>query len=82
MFAWCFQPKIVIFTLNMLLVNNIYFSEDNNNKDQLTHSLHCNYKSEWLNIYLSAKKPTYEVTGDVCLVFPTKTLLYSLLIYY
>jgi len=70
-----FSQTIVIFTFNLLLVGGKLFF-----RSQKNHKLIYLWASLWLVVHFQHQKSIYRVTGDVCLVFSAKLLLYSLLI--
>jgi len=71
------SQTIVIFTFNMLLLDGKSFFRSQ--KDLKLIYLWASIASElWLLIHFQHQKLLCGVTGDGCLVFPAKLLLYSL----
>jgi len=67
----------------MLLGNEKDFTEIKKTSDSFTYELQQHNIKLWLpHKYLSHKKSMYGLSGDSCLIFPTKAWLYSLLISY
>jgi len=82
---WCLlgvsSQSFVIFTLYTLLVNGKSFFRSY--KHLRLIYLYASVASEiWLVKYSYHQKSTCTVTGDVCLMFPAKALLYSFSTWY
>jgi len=74
-FDACFQANIAIFTFNILLVNGKTFLRSENDLSFIL--LWCLIAlQKWLETFFEYQKSTCVLTGDVCFMFLSKSLLY------